>query len=48
MDLVFWVRIRRGGREFLGVLDTGAIISIVARNILPRGSLMNTMPTAAI
>ena len=32
----------------LGVLDTGATISIVAKKILPRGSLTNTMPTAAI
>ena len=48
MDLVFWVRIRLGGREYLGVLDTGATISIVAKKILPRGILKNTMPTAAI
>ena len=48
MDLVFWVRIRLGGREYLGVLDTGATISIVAQKILPRGILKNTMPTAAI
>ena len=46
--LVFWVRIRLGGREYLGVLDTGAIISIVARKTLPRGDLKNIMPTAAI
>ena len=45
---MFWVRIRLGGREYLGVLDTGATISIVAKKILPRGSLTNTMPTAAI
>ena len=45
---MFWVRIRLGGREYLEVLDTGATISIVAKNILPRGTLTNTMPTAAI
>ena len=32
----------------LGVLDTGATISIVAKKVLPCGSLTNTMPTAAI
>ena len=32
---MFWVRIRLGGREYLGVLDTGATISIVAKKILP-------------
>ena len=47
-DLVFWVRIRLGGREYLGVLDTGTTISIVAKNILPCGSLKNPMTTAAI
>ena len=45
---MFWVRIRLGGREYLGVLDTGATRSIVAKKILPRGSLTNTMPTPAI
>ena len=45
---MFWVRIRLGGLEYLGVLDTGATISIVAKKILPCGSLTNTMPTAAI
>ena len=45
---MFWVRIRLGGREYLGVLDTGATISIVAKKTLPCGSLTNTMPTAAI
>ena len=30
----------------LGVLDTGATISIVAKNILPCGSLKITMTTA--
>ena len=45
---MFWVLIRLGGREYLGVLDTGATISIVAENILPRGDLKNIMPTAAI
>ena len=47
-DLVFWVRIRLGGREDLGVLDTGATISILAKKTLPRGDLKNIMPTAAI
>ena len=45
---MFWVRIRLGGREYLGVLDTGATISIVAKKPLPCGSLTNTMATAAI
>ena len=45
---MFWVRIRLGGREYLGVLDTGATISIVTKKILPCGSLNNTMTTAAI
>ena len=45
---MFWVRIRLGGHEYLGVLDTGATISIVAKKILPCGSLKNTMTTAAI
>ena len=45
---MFLVRIGLGGREYLGVLDTGASISIVAKNILPCGSLKNTMTTAAI
>ena len=44
----FWVRIRLGGREYLGVLDTGATISIVAKKISPCGSLKNTMTTAAM
>ena len=48
LDLVFWVLIRLGGREYLGVLDTGATISIVAKKPLPRRSLKNTMTTAAI
>ena len=43
-----WVRIRLGGLEYLGVLDTGATISIVAKKILPCGSLKNTMTNAAI
>ena len=37
-----------GGREYLGVLDTGATISIVAKKISPPGDLKNIMPTAAI
>ena len=47
-DLVFWVRIRLGGRKYLGVLDTGATISIVTKKRLPCGDLKNIMPTAAI
>ena len=45
---MFWVRIRLGGREYLGVLDTGTTISLVAKKSLPCGSLKNTMTTAAI
>ena len=45
---MFWVRIRLGGREYLGVLDTGATISIVAKSFLPCGDLKNILPTAAI
>ena len=45
---MFWVRIRLGGREYLGFLDTGATISIVAKKTLSSGSLKNTMTTAAI
>ena len=45
---MFWVRIRLGGHEYLGILDTGATISIVAKKILPRRDLKNIMPTAAI
>ena len=45
---MFWVRIPLGGREYLGVLDTGATISIVARKILPCGRLKSTMTTEAI
>ena len=45
---MFWVRIRLGGREYLGVLDTGATISIVATKTLPCGDLKNILPTAAI
>ena len=45
---MFWVRIRLGEHEYLGVLDTGATISIVAKNILPCGSPTHTLPTAAI
>ena len=45
---MFWVRIRLGGREYLGVLDTGATISIVAKKTLPFGSLKNTTTTAGI
>ena len=45
---MFWVRIRLGGREYLGVLDAGATISIVTKKNLPSGDLKNIMPTAAI
>ena len=45
---MFWVRIHLGGREYLGVMDTGATMSIVARKKLPRGDRKNIMPTAAI
>ena len=45
---MFLVRIRLGGCEYLGVLDTGATISIVAKKILPCGDLKNILPTAAI
>ena len=45
---MFCVLIRLGGHECLRVLDTGATISIVAKTILPCGSLKNTMTTAAI
>ena len=45
---MFWVRIRLGGREYPGVLDTGATTCIVTKKILPRGDLKNIMPTAAI
>ena len=45
---MFWVGIRLGGREYLGVLDTGATISILAKKTLPCGDLKNIMPTASI
>ena len=45
---MFWVRIRLRGRKYLGGLDTGATLSIVAKKRLPRGDLKNIMPTAAI
>ena len=45
---MFWVRIQLGGRKYLGVLDTGATISIVPKKRLPCGSLKNTLTTAAI
>ena len=45
---MFWVRIRFGGREYLGVLDTPATISIVADNFLLCRDLKNILPTAAI
>ena len=45
---MFWERIRLGGREYLGVLDTDAAIPIVATKALPPVDLKNIMPTAAI
>ena len=42
------VRICLREREYLGVLDTGATIPVVAKKTLPRGDLRNVMPTAAI
>ena len=45
---MFWVRIRLGRREYLGVLDVGATISIVAKKILPCADLKKILPTAAI
>ena len=45
---MFWVRIRLGGREYPGILDTGATISILAKKILPCGDPKNILPTAAI
>ena len=45
---MFLVRIRLGGQKYLGLLDTRATISIVAKKILARGDLKNIMPTAAI
>ena len=42
------LRIRLGGQEYLGVLDTGATVSIVAKKSLPHGDLKNIMLTAAI
>ena len=45
---MYTVRIRLGECEYLGLLDTGATISIVTKKILPCGSLKNTITTAAI
>ena len=45
---MFLVGTRLGGRDYLGVLDTGATISIVAKKMLPCGDLINILPTAAI
>ena len=39
---------RLGGREYLGVLDTGATISIVAKKTFSCGDLKKILPTAAI
>ena len=45
---MFWLRVCLGGREYRGVLDSGANISIVAEKMQPHGDLKNIMPTAAI
>ena len=45
---MFWLRIHLGGKEYLGVVDAGATISIVAKKILPPDGLENTMSAAAI
>ena len=45
---MFWVRIRHWGSEYLGVLDTVATISIVAKKTLACGDLKNILPTTAI
>ena len=45
---MFRVRSRLGGRGWLGVLDTGTTIFIVAKKKLPLGDLKNLRPTAAI
>ena len=45
---MFRVRIRLGGGEYLGVMDTGDTVSIVAKTFLPCGDLKNILPTAAI
>ena len=45
---MFWGRICLAGREYLGVLDTGATMSIGAKKTLPRADLKNIMPNAAI
>ena len=44
---MFWVCIRLGGREYLGVLNTGGTISIVAKKIVGCWGVKNIMPTAA-
>ena len=46
--MVVGVCIGLGGQQYLGVVDTEATISIVAKKILPCGILKNTMPTADI
>ena len=45
---MFWVGIGLGGREYLGELNTGATVSIVAKKMLPQGDLKNIVPTTAI
>ena len=45
---MLWLCIRLGGREYPGVLDTRATISIVAKKRLPCGVLKIILPTAAI
>ena len=38
LDLVFWLRICSGGPEYLGVLDTGATISIAVKKLYLLGA----------
>ena len=47
-DLVFLVRVTIAGKDYLGVFDTGATISIVPRQILARLSMGTSRPTVAI
>ena len=44
---MFWERMRLAGREYLGVVDTVATISILAKKILPCADLKNILPTGA-
>ena len=45
---MFWLGISLQGREYLGVLNTGATISNVAKKTSPRGDLKNILSTAPI